>query len=137
MIKHILRNWRSSFALLLKIRQKSEGGQNSTLEWSEVDLKVWNASFGGYFYWKMVSDFSSGPRKPLFQYTQNYQNICIYHKNTTPKTRSPSSEWKICNHFLIEIPLQNLHSTPLDQHLTTLKCCFGYTLIFGRSLVIM
>ena len=37
------------FSLLLKIRQKSEGSQNSTLEWSEVDLKVWNGSFGGVF----------------------------------------------------------------------------------------
>ena len=64
-------------------------------------------------------------------------NAYISAMLSTLKMGFPSPQRKIRNHFLIEIPPQNLHSTHLEQLLTTLKCCFGYPLIFGGFDVIM
>ena len=65
------------FTLLLKIRQKSEGSQNSTLEWSKVDLKVCNVSFGGVFRLKSIFGFSVPMMETLFLAWCFYDK-CIY-----------------------------------------------------------
>ena len=123
------------FSLFLWIRQKSEGSQNNTLERSKVDLNVWIVCFGGVFLLK--SGFRFFRSKPVFWHIVFWINAYILVILGTLKTGFPSPQQKIRDHFSIEIPPQNLHSTPLDQRLTTLKCCFGYPLIFGGFEVIM
>ena len=62
-----------------------------------------------------------------------FLDSCIHFGNLGYTENGVSvAQRKIRNHFSIEIPPQNLHSTHLDQRLTTLKCCFGYPLIFGK-----
>ena len=95
------------FSLLLQIRQKSEGSQNNTLEWSNVDLKVWNVSFGGVFLLKSglgffvgatETPFSVYPRLPKCmhlskkQYAKKQVSIVgtknpkpLFNRNTPPK----------------------------------------------------
>ena len=95
------------FLLLLRIRQKSEVSQNSTLEWPNVDLKVWDESFGGVFLLKSglgffvgatETPFSVYPRLPKCMhlskkhYAKNQVSIVgtknpkpLFNRNTHPK----------------------------------------------------
>ena len=95
------------FSLLLRICQKSEDSQNSTLEWSNVDLNVWNVSFGGVFLLKSglgffvgatETPFSVYPRLPKCmhlsekQYAKKQVSIVgtknpkpLFNRNTPPK----------------------------------------------------
>ena len=126
------------FSLFLWICKISEGSQKNTfLEWSKVDLNVWNVSFGGVFLLKSGFGIFVPSMEPVFWHMVFWINAYILVILGTLKTGFPSPQQKIQDHFSIEIPPQNLHSTPLDQRLTTLKCCFGYPLIFGGFEVIM
>ena len=95
------------FSLLLQIRQKSEGSQNNTLEWSKVDLKVWIVSFGGVFLSKSGFGFFAGATETPFsvylrlpkcmhlskkQYAKKQVSIVgtknpkpLFNRNTPPK----------------------------------------------------
>ena len=69
------------FSLLLRICQKSEDSQNSTLEWLNVDLNVWNVSFGGVFLLKSAFRFSV-PTMETCYLAYCFLDICIHFGNS-------------------------------------------------------
>ena len=95
------------FSLLLRICQKSEDSQNSTLKWSKIDLNVWNVRFGGVFLLKSGFEFSVPTMETCFlaccfldkcihfgnlQYTENGVSVAptknprpLFNRNTPPK----------------------------------------------------
>ena len=68
------------FSLFLWIRQKSEGSQNNTLEWSKVDLNVWNVSFGVVFLLKSGFGFFVPTMETCFL-AYHFLDKCIHFGN--------------------------------------------------------